>query len=344
MSFLLKSFTQLFQSLRQVLMLAAVVILCSGCSQLYLGSLPDNPWQMMTLPTDTTVLDIDFTGDRQHGWMVGKNSTLLETKDGGNTWEVRRVDLGDDRIHNFTSVSFAGDEGWVVGEPSVMLHTEDGGQSWAQISLSEKLPGTTRTITALGPQSAEMTTDVGAIYQTQNGGKSWQAMVEEAVGIYRNISRSPDGQYVTVSARGNFYSTWKPGQSSWEQHNRNSSRRLQNMGFGTDGQLWLLARGGVVQFSDPQDFDAWNEEVAPEFATSWGLLDLAYRTPEEIWVAGGSGNLLCSTDGGKTWLKDREVENVPSNLYKIVFFSPEQGFILGQGNTFLKYAGGTEAA
>ncbi|MGF1498966.1 MAG: photosynthesis system II assembly factor Ycf48 [Elainellaceae cyanobacterium] len=344
MSVSFKSLQSFQQMLKRLLILVAVVLFCSGCSKLYLESLPSNPWQTLTLPTDTTVLDIDFAGDRQHGWMVGKNSMLLETNDGGDTWAVRQIDLGDDRIHNFTSVSFAGDEGWVVGEPSVMLHTEDSGQSWEQIPLSEKLPGTTRTVTALGPSAAEMTTDVGAIYQTQDGGRSWQAMVEEAVGIYRNISRSPDGQYVTVSARGNFYSTWKPGQSAWEQHNRNSSRRLQNMGFGANGELWLLARGGVVQFSDPEDFDAWEEEVAPEFATSWGLLDLAYRTPDEIWVAGGSGNLLCSTDGGKTWKKDREVENVPSNLYRIVFFSPDQGFILGQGNTILKYVGDTEAA
>jgi len=28
--------------------------------------------------------------------------------------------------------------------------------------------------------------------------------------------------------------------------------------------------------------------------------------------------------------KDHEVENVPSNFYKIVFLTPEQGFIIGQ--------------
>jgi len=112
---------------------------------------------------------------------------------------------------------------------------------------------------------------------------------------------------------------------------------LQNMGFGKDGRLWLLARGGILQFTDPESESGWSEEVTPEFATSWGLLDVAYRTPEEIWVSGGSGNLLVSYDSGKTWNKDREVENVPSNLYKIIFLNPEKGFILGQRGTLLRY-------
>jgi photosystem II stability/assembly factor-like uncharacterized protein len=81
----------------------------------------------------------------------------------------------------------------------------------------------------------------------------------------------------------------------------------------------------------------WQEVTNPEFSTSWGFLDMAYRTPEEVWVAGGSGNLLVSQDGGATWQKDKAVEDVPSNLYKILFFGQDQGFILGQRGILLKY-------
>jgi photosystem II stability/assembly factor-like uncharacterized protein len=169
-------------------------------------------------------------------------------------------------------------------------------------------------------------------------------MVEEAVGVVRNISRSADGKYVAVSARGNFYSTWEPGQSAWEPHNRNSSRRVQNMGFTNDGRLWMLARGGQIQFSNEPNGEEWQEPITPESSNSWGLLDLAYRTPDEIWVSGGSGNLLHSSDGGKTWEKDRSVEDVPSNFYKIKFFGPDQGFIIGQQGTLLKYEQSAETA
>lgn len=327
----------------QVLVLLVALVLTSGCRGAYLPDLEDNPWQPITLPTAETLSDIAFAENDQHGWLVGKNETLLETRNGGASWELRTLNLGDDQSYSLRSVSFDGKEGWIVGQPSLLLHTTDGGESWSRIPLSEKLPGQPNTIIALGKQSAEMTTDVGAIYQTQDGGRTWQAMVQEAVGVLRNIARSPDGRYVAVSARGNFYSTWEPGQNAWVQHNRTSSRRLQNMGYSPNGKLWLLARGGIVQFANDNEAD-WDEQVSPEFATSWGLLDLAYRTPDELWVAGGSGNLLVSRDGGETWLKDRAVENVPSNFYRIIFEGDNRGFILGQGGTLLRYQPNPEAA
>jgi photosystem II stability/assembly factor-like uncharacterized protein len=333
----------ILKSLKQIVIVLVAVLLCSGCTKAFLPPISSSHWQPVPLPTEATVLDIGFTGNPQHGWLVGKGSTLLETNDGGQSWESRSLNL-DGQLYNFTSVSFSGDEGWVTGEPTILLHTTDGGKSWSQIPLSEQLPGSPNTVVALGKQSAEMTTDIGAIYRTEDGGRTWQALVQEAVGVLRNIARSPDGKYVAVSARGNFYSTWEPGQEAWSPHNRTSSRKLQNMGFGQDGRLWLLARGGVMQFSAPDSLEEWEEPFNPEFSTSWGLLDMAFRTPEEIWVAGGSGNLIASFDGGQTWQKDRAVEDVPSNLYRVVFLTPERGFILGQRGTLLKYQSSTQAA
>ncbi|MBF2080194.1 MAG: photosynthesis system II assembly factor Ycf48 [Synechococcales cyanobacterium T60_A2020_003] len=334
----------ILNSLKAFVVVAVVVLFCTGCANAYLPPVASSPWEVISLPNEVTPLDIAFTSDANHGWLVGKQSSLMETTDGGKTWEPRTLDLGT-QIYNFSSISFFGNEGWVVGEPTIMLHTTDGGKTWSQVPLSEQLPGTTRTVVALGKDAAELTTDVGAIYQTKDGGRNWQAMVQEAVGVLRNISRSPDGHYVSVSARGNFYSTWEPGQDAWQPHNRNSSRRLQNMGFTSDGRLWLLARGGIVQFGNSvMDLEDWSDAQSPEFSTSWGLLDLAYRTPEDVWVAGGSGNLLYSPDGGKTWQKDRTVESVPSNFYKVTFLTPDQGFVLGQDGVMLRYNPNSSAA
>jgi photosystem II stability/assembly factor-like uncharacterized protein len=331
----------LLRRIKQLLICLTISILCASCSNV--PSVSYNPWQVIDLPTEATFADLSFTGDGNHGWLVGSQGTLFETTDGGDTWQERKVELGDEKV-SYSGVSFNGQEGWIVGKPSILLHTEDGGTSWSRIPLSSKLPGAPYGIIALGPKTAEMVTDLGAIYKTTNGGSNWKALVEGAVGVARTITRSADGKYIAVSAKGNFYSTWTPGDTEWTPHNRNSSRRLQNMGFGEDGRIWLLARGGQVQFSQPNDFENWDEGMFPEFSTSWGLLDLGYRTPTEIWVAGGSGNLLKSSDGGLTWEKDRDIEDIASNFYKVTFLTPEKGFVLGNNGVLLKYNSQAEAA
>ncbi|WP_066349143.1 photosynthesis system II assembly factor Ycf48 [Geminocystis sp. NIES-3708] len=324
----------LFNRLKQFLVLIVISFLCISCSNV--PSITQNPWQAITLNTDATFADLAFTSNSNHGWLVGTKASLFETQDGGETWQPKIIELGEEKI-NFTGISFNGDEGWITGEPSILLHTSNAGNTWERIPLSDKLPGLPYDIVALAPNTAEMVTNLGAIYQTTDGGKNWKALVEGSVGVARNISRSEDGKYVAVSARGNFYSTWQPGDTEWTPHNRTSSRRLQNMGFLGNDRLWLIARGGQIQLSKVDNFEEWEEPISPEYSTSWGFLDLATRQENEIWLAGGSANLLVSSDGGVKWEKDRQVESVPSNFYKIVFVNPDQGFVLGQRGVLLKY-------
>jgi len=294
-------------------------------------------WHKITLPTKATLLDIAFTADPNHGWLVGTEGILLETLDGGKTWQPHNLTLGGG-IYRFVSISFAGDEGWIAGKPGLLLHTEDGGRSWTRIGLSAKLPGDPTLIKALGLNSAEMATDIGAIYQTTDKGQNWKAMVTQAVGNVRNLSRSEDGRYIAVSAKGNFYSTWEPGQVAWKQHNRNSSRRVQKMGYAPDGRTWMLNRGGQLQFSEPYTLDKWEKPQFPKAAEGIGLLDLTYQSDLDVWVTGGSSSLLHSTDGGKTWIKDESLTGVGSNFYGITFVGENRGFILGQDGTLLSYS------
>ncbi len=314
----------------------AVLGLCTACSSLQ--AIESSPWELVPLPSDETIQDISFI-DHEHGWLVGTHSTMMETQDGGRNWILRSLQ-DDEQSYRFNSVSFSGNEGWAVGEPALLLHTVNGGQSWNRVTLSTRLPGNPVKIVAVGPQSAEMVTDVGAVYGTQDAGQNWSALVKEAFGVLRNVNRSADGEYVAVSSRGSFYSIWHPGEDSWEPHNRNSSRRVQSMGFTPNGQLWMINRGGSIQFSESVgDASKWQAGNNPDSASGIGLLDIGYRNQDEAWVSGGSGRLLRSLDGGKSWQVDPSAENLPSNLYRVLFFDSDLGFVTGQDGTLLRYAG-----
>lgn len=295
-------------------------------------------WHRIELPTKATLLDIAFSSTNQDsGWLVGTEGVLLETTDGGKTWEPRNLELGDG-IYRFVSVSFVGDEGWIAGKPSLLLHTEDAGKSWNRIGLSSKLPGDPALIKAIAPHTAEMSTDVGAIYRTIDNGQNWKALVTQAVGTVRNLYRAIDGRYIAVSAKGNFYSTWSPGDAAWTQHNRNSSRRVQKMGYTPDGRIWMLNRGGQLQFSTADTVDSWEKPQYPKAAKGIGFLDLAYQDDKNVWVTGGNSILLHSQDGGKSWVKEESISSSGANFYTVLFVGGDRGYILGQNGSLLAYS------
>lgn len=319
-------------------------------------------WERIYLPIDPGVvlLDIAFVpDDPSHGFLLGTRQTILETKDGGNTWFPRSIPSAEDEDFNyrFNSVSFMGKEGWIIGKPAILLHTSDAGESWERIPLSAQLPGNMVYIKATGEKSAEMVTDEGAIYVTSNRGYNWKAAVQETVsatlnrtvssgisgasyytGTFNTVNRSPDGRYVAVSSRGNFYLTWEPGQLFWQPHNRAVARRIQNMGWRADGGLWLLVRGGGLFLSKGTEITEDFEEVSVQ-SRGFGILDVGYRSKDEAWAAGGSGVLLKTTNGGKTWVRDKAADNIAANLYAVKFLPDSKGFVLGNDGVLLRYVG-----
>ncbi|XP_027098014.1 uncharacterized protein [Coffea arabica] len=103
-------------------------------------------WERVYLPIDPGVvlLDIAFVpNDPSHGFLLGTRQTILETKDGGNTWAPRSIPSAEEEDFNyrFNSISFKGNEGWIVGKPAILLYTSDAGENWKRIPLSSQLPG-----------------------------------------------------------------------------------------------------------------------------------------------------------------------------------------------------------
>ena len=114
---------------------------------------------------------------------------------------------------------------------------------------------------------------------TSNDGSSWEAKVTDAAGAVRDLRRSRDGSYVSVSGLGNFYATWEPGDSVWQVHQRVSSQRLQSIGFQPDGNLWMVARGAQIRLNEePGNFDSWSKAIIP-ITNGYGYMETAIRLP-----------------------------------------------------------------
>lgn len=325
-------------------------------------------WSQVELDSSVTIFDIDFSPvDPDHGFLVGSRGTVAETFDRGVTWSPRsfaRLDADEELNYRFEVVTFRGAEGWVIGKPSLLLHTADSGKTWERVPLSPKLPGEPVSITALGPEMAEMTTNAGAVYVTENAGRNWKAQVRETIdatlnrtissgvsgasyftGSIISVLRDAYGAYLAISSRGNFFLTWKPGQDFWIPHARDSSRRIQAMGFvnnNVNDGVWMATRGGGLAFTGPDpDLEATELlqfDKVDIRAGGYGILDVAFRPgTQEAWAAIGGGSLYRSVDGGKTWKRDKLVDKVGANIYKIKFFDKDTAFALGSNGVVLRY-------
>ena len=335
---LLRPLGTLLRPLLGLLLVIGLGFGLSGCVTTGLPMAATSPWQPVALATKANPLDVAFT-DSSHGFLVGSNRLILETDDGGASWAERALDLPEEENFRLISIDFRGEEGWIAGQPGLLLHTTDGGQNWSRLFLDTKLPGEPYLITALGPNQAELATNVGAIYETRDGGTNWQAEVEDAAGAVRELRRFNDGRYVSVSSLGNFFSTWDPGQGTWQPHQRISSQRLQSMGFQPDGSLWMLARGAQIRFNPAGgNVEEWGKAVIP-ITNGFGYLDMAWAPDGSIWTGGGSGTLLVSADGGKSWQKDPVGGQQPSNFTRISFSPDGKGFVLGERGSLLRWVG-----
>lgn len=325
-------------------------------------------WSQVTLETEATIFDMDFSPlEPQHGFLVGTRGTVAETLDGGNTWTPRsfaRLDADEELNYRFENITFRGSEGWVIGKPGLLLRTGDSGKTWERVPLSPKLPGEPVLIHALGKERAEMTTSAGAVYVTDNGGRNWKAQVRETIdatlnrtissgvtgasyftGSIISVLRDAYGAYLAVSSRGNFFLTWRPGQDFWVPHGRDSSRRIQSMGFvrdNVDDGVWMSTRGGGLAFTkskpDLESTDLLKFNKVDIRSGGYGILDVAFRPgTDEVWAAIGGGTLYYSLDGGTTWKRDNQVSKVGANIYKIKFFDKDNAFALGANGVLLKY-------
>lgn len=344
----------------KILSALAVTVTLDATLPVFAESPVSSDWEKIEIPTsrDIVLLDVDFLNSND-GYLLGTRQTLLETTDGGKNWVPKETSsVLDERInYRFNSISFKGNEGWIVGKPAVLLHSNNGGKTWKYIPLSSKLPGTPLKITSTGDGQAEMITDQGAIYLTADTAKTWRAALQETVdatlnrtvssgisgasyfeGFFSNVNRSSNGRYVAVSSRGNFFMTWMPGESNWTPHNRPTGRRIQNMGWNPNGSLWLTTRGGEVLFGNEQGVSE-DFSVTKLRSRGFGILDLGFRSSELAYACGGSGSLFKTTDGGKTWKRDKSADDLAGNLYLIKFYSSNNGFILGNDAILLRYIG-----
>lgn len=104
----------------------------------------------------------------QLGWVVGPSGTILHTSDGGRHWNNQAPDNLDDHLIRVQMVSEG--VGWAMSTRAI-FRTDNFGVSWAQLSRDKF---DIRNFCFVDDQTGWLVGGMGAIYQTVDGGSSWQ--------------------------------------------------------------------------------------------------------------------------------------------------------------------------
>jgi len=84
-------------------------------------------WGTQESGTTATLHSVFFT-NRDIGWAVGEQGTVIKTEDGGETWARRSSSTDSDLL----DVSFVDEKiGWAVGINGNLIKSSDGGSKWA---------------------------------------------------------------------------------------------------------------------------------------------------------------------------------------------------------------------
>ena len=189
---------------------------------------------------------VRFTSKRR-GWVVGSlsrgdsvvDSLVLQTTDGGASWNRQRVPVSDELIH----LDFDGDRrGWIVGTAGRVLHTRDGGETWA---LQQS--GTTATLYHVefrGDDRGWAVGERGTILRTVDGGEAWAAARSPVRTTLLSVKFVNDDEGWAVGRGGVILRTEDGGQT-WVQQESKTRQNLYALYFDKKTG-WAVGGDGLV--------------------------------------------------------------------------------------------------
>jgi photosystem II stability/assembly factor-like uncharacterized protein len=223
-------------------------------------------------------------------YMSAARAGIYGTADSGRSW--RTVLFTDDGYDVRDMSWLSPHSGFVVLSGSGLVATEDGGKSWRQ--LYPKRPGPPQGPVAfssrrdgIGAGTGGFLGDPGAIIATTDGGTSWAARGA--------LPHATAQQLVRVASR-----VWAVATPSTLR----IPAQVRLLRSNDDGRHWRPVR----TFRD-------------SFAS------LSFQTGRIGFLAGSSGRIYRTTDGGRTW----SLRSRGHTLASQAFVTPTMGFAIGAG-------------
>ena len=240
--------------------------------------------------------------DNVHGWAVGDQGLMLETKDGGMSW-VRHERT---TIQPFFDIDFVNPQkGWIVGSKGLILHTKDGGKHWER-----QESGADKHIMAVEFLDESRGVAVGAfgtVLRTADGGTSWDVYpidwdnelveVVETTGIAEphlyDISFVEECGFIAGENGVIMRST--DGGTTWDVVHGGIFPPVFSACYTDCSTGWAVGQNGFALTT--HNGESWEKVELP--ATE-NLTKVRFAGDRGV-IVGDYGTVLTTGDGGATW-------------------------------------------
>ena len=273
--------------------------------------------------------------DNDHIWIVGFNSTILHSSDGGTSWFPQKSPI---EIDLFDVFFLDAHNGWAVGKHGTILRTEDGGQKWIKVEAitNQRL----FDVYFVDTQKGWAVGSWGTILHTEDGGKAWEEQGSGEDLIYNGVWFVDDHRGWIVGEYGTIYHT-KDGGTKWVKQQCNDiipviredewetpTPSLYGVFFQNPDRGWAVGLDGIIIFTEDGG-NHWKQLESPAKFPLYKVMVIG----DSGWAVGSRGVYVSSTDGGNTWIINKGAIKTSFWLRDLVFSDKLHGWAVGSSGT-----------
>ena len=282
-----------------------------------------------------------FFVNKDRGFAVGGNGTIMRTTDGGLTWQMRPA-FGNDVIRD---VFFLDEQnGWLVCEVNVyqlktndeprtyIMKTTDGGENWNRVELKEFDAALMRTVFSRSGRGWAFG-EAGVIYTTRDSGETWSRLQSPTRRLLLGGIFVDDDRGWIVGAGATIIQTSDGGETWYQSRLPQVEKTVRfNAASFVDNRLgWAVGSGGSV-FRTNNGGRTWQRQ---ESGVDVDLFDVKFLDAKEGWAVGAEGTIIHTVDGGVRWTTERSETQHP--LERVFFTDKTRGWAVGFGGTVVAY-------
>lgn len=277
-------------------------------------------WKSVDLGTGQKLKKIHVIDD-QSAIIIGVDTALLKSADGGDTWNKMKFTLPADLAYDFNGIDFADNQvGFIITpkegtENGIMLKSIDAGETWNEVALSNFSDGTGSDLTdplagvTVEFGSIKMNGDVGYvslkwtesatttkhsyIFKTTDKGLNWN-IVGPDLGSKNVFAIDCIGDKVYVGGNSSLLITSDDAFASWTDKTNSAFLSVTDFHMVDADKVYLATLKGIFYTEN-----SGTNVTSLNALASWSML---YFADENILFSGnGTSNTVRSIDGGTNW-------------------------------------------